>query len=160
MVLRGLAWSCVVVLRDACPAQPCVTEGYRFSRKLFEIFEIKFSKLQKLRLTHACKTTINSNSAKVQLQVVPSTATTTMGEDKGEELMIQADKRLKGGFSFFGGTQKFEDAVELYTKAGNSFKIGKKCMLLSLSALEHKHTYKRQIDIQNTKYCLCYMIDH
>jgi alpha-soluble NSF attachment protein len=49
-----------------------------------------------------------------------------MGESKGEELMEKADKRLKGGFSFFSGTAKFEDAVELYTKAGNSFKIEKK----------------------------------
>jgi len=49
-----------------------------------------------------------------------------MGEDKGEELMEKADKRLKGGFSFFSGTAKFEDAVEMYTKAGNSFKIVKK----------------------------------
>jgi len=40
--------------------------------------------------------------------------------------MEKADKRLKGGFSFFSGNAKFEDAVELYTKAGNSFKIGKK----------------------------------
>jgi hypothetical protein len=51
-----------------------------------------------------------------------------MGEDKADELMEKADKRLKSGFSFFGGTQKFEDAVELYTKAGNSYKIAKKCM--------------------------------
>lgn len=51
-----------------------------------------------------------------------------MTDDKGEELMEKADKRLKGGFSFFGGTAKFEDAVEMYTKAGNSFKISKKCM--------------------------------
>jgi len=49
-----------------------------------------------------------------------------MGDDKGDELMVQAEKRLKSGFSFFGGTQKFEDASELFTKAGNSFKIGKK----------------------------------
>jgi alpha-soluble NSF attachment protein len=49
-----------------------------------------------------------------------------MGEDKGEELMERADKRLKGGFSFFSGSAKFEDAAELYTKAGNSFKITKK----------------------------------
>jgi len=49
-----------------------------------------------------------------------------MTDDKGEELMEKADKRLKGGFSFFGGTAKFEDAVEMYTKAGNSFKITKK----------------------------------
>jgi len=49
-----------------------------------------------------------------------------MTEEKGDELMEKADKRLKGGFAFFGGTAKFEDAVELYTKAGNSYKITKK----------------------------------
>jgi len=49
-----------------------------------------------------------------------------MGDSKGEDLMEKADKRLKGGFSFFSGNAKFEDAVEMYTKAGNSFKIEKK----------------------------------
>lgn len=49
-----------------------------------------------------------------------------MGEDKADELMDKANKRLKGGFSLFGGTQKWEDAQELYTKAGNSYKIAKK----------------------------------
>lgn len=48
-----------------------------------------------------------------------------MGDDKGDELFAQAEKRLKGGFSFFGGTAKFEDAVELYTRAGNAYKISK-----------------------------------
>jgi len=49
-------------------------------------------------------------------------------EDKGEDLMDKAEKRLKGGFigGLFGGTAKFEDAAEMFTKAGNSFKITKK----------------------------------
>jgi len=47
-----------------------------------------------------------------------------MTDDKGDELMAQADKRTKG-FSLFGGTQKWEDAVELYTKAANQYKISK-----------------------------------
>ena len=53
-------------------------------------------------------------------------------DDKGEELMAQADKKLKGGFigGLFGGNSRFEDASEMYTKAGNSFKIAKKCMYI------------------------------
>jgi hypothetical protein len=54
-----------------------------------------------------------------------------MGEDKGEELIEKAEKSLKGGFPFFSAN--FEDAVEMYTKAGNSFKIVKKCMLLQFT---------------------------
>jgi len=49
-----------------------------------------------------------------------------MGDDRADDMMAQADKRTKSGFSFFGGTQKWEDAAELYTKAGNSYKITKK----------------------------------
>jgi hypothetical protein len=64
-----------------------------------------------------------------------------MGEDKGEELMEKADKRLKGGFSFFSGTAKFEDAVEMYTKAGNSFKIVKKCTLLQFTYVYYSILY-------------------
>jgi alpha-soluble NSF attachment protein len=68
-----------------------------------------------------------------------------MSEDKGEELMEKADKRLKGGFSFFSGTAKFEDAVEMYTKAGNSFKIVKKCMLSHTFYATHKRQSQRKI---------------
>ncbi len=48
-------------------------------------------------------------------------------EDKADELMAQGDKRTKS-ISFFGGSTKYEDAAELYTKAANSYKIAKKCM--------------------------------
>lgn len=51
-------------------------------------------------------------------------------EQKAIDLMSQADKKLKsaGGFfgSFFGGSSKTEEAAELYTKAGNTFKMAKK----------------------------------
>lgn len=43
--------------------------------------------------------------------------------------MIQADKAAAsagGGFSFFGGrTEKYENAVELYTQAANAFRMQK-----------------------------------
>lgn len=51
-------------------------------------------------------------------------------EQKAVELMSQADKKLKsaGGLfgSFFGGSSKTEEAGELFTKAGNAFKMAKK----------------------------------
>jgi len=46
--------------------------------------------------------------------------------DRGDEFMAQGDKKLKA-FSFFsGGSSKYEDAAELYTKGANSFKVAKK----------------------------------
>jgi len=46
--------------------------------------------------------------------------------DRAEELIEKADKKLKS-FSFFGGgSTKYEDAADLYTKAANSFKVAKK----------------------------------
>jgi alpha-soluble NSF attachment protein len=46
-------------------------------------------------------------------------------EEKADELMEKADKKLKG-FSLFGGTGKWEDASEMYTKAANLYKMAKK----------------------------------
>lgn len=48
-------------------------------------------------------------------------------EDKAEEWMMKAEKRLKG-FSLFGGGQaRYEDAAESFTKAANLYKLAKKC---------------------------------
>ncbi|ESO00943.1 hypothetical protein HELRODRAFT_113060 [Helobdella robusta] len=51
-------------------------------------------------------------------------------EKKAMEMMAQAEKKLKSssGFlgSLMGGNSKVEDAAELYTKAGHSFKMAKK----------------------------------
>lgn len=51
-------------------------------------------------------------------------------EKKAVECLKQADKKLysAGGFfgSFFGNSSKNEEAVELYVKAGNNFKMAKK----------------------------------
>jgi len=46
-------------------------------------------------------------------------------EDKADELMDKADKKLKG-FSLFGGSSKWEDSAEMYTKAANLYKMAKK----------------------------------
>jgi len=48
-----------------------------------------------------------------------------MGDSKAEDLMERADKKLKG-FSLFGGSSKWEDASDMYTKAANLFKMEKK----------------------------------
>jgi len=46
-------------------------------------------------------------------------------DDKAEEIMKSADKKLKG-FTFFGGSSKWEEAAEMFTKAANLFKMSKK----------------------------------
>jgi len=47
--------------------------------------------------------------------------------DKGSALMREAEKKLKGGWlsNLVGGNNKFEDAADLYIKAGNAFKMSK-----------------------------------
>lgn len=51
-------------------------------------------------------------------------------EAKGQQLMAEAEKKLKSsqGFfgSMFGGAQKQEEACELYERAANQFKMAKK----------------------------------
>lgn len=51
---------------------------------------------------------------------------------------IQADKALQGassGFSFFGGrSEKYENAADLYTQAGNAFRVQKQSMSLPRTA--------------------------
>lgn len=59
--------------------------------------------------------------------------TSSMSSDaKATEYMAQGEKTLKkmSFFSFGGGSQKFEDASDLFEKAGNQFKISRKCALL------------------------------
>lgn len=48
--------------------------------------------------------------------------------DKADAMMAQADKKLKGGFfsSLVSGGSRFDDAADLYNKAGNFYKVGKK----------------------------------
>lgn len=50
-----------------------------------------------------------------------------MSAAEAEALIEKAEKKLNS-FGWFGGN-KFEEAGELYTKAGNSFKLAKKCNL-------------------------------
>ncbi|PIK56296.1 putative alpha-soluble NSF attachment protein [Apostichopus japonicus] len=51
-------------------------------------------------------------------------------EKKGQQLMAEAEKKLKSSQSFlgsmFGGAQKQEEACELYERAANQFKMAKK----------------------------------
>lgn len=57
-------------------------------------------------------------------------AAAAMASDgKAAEYMAQANKTLKktSFFSFGGGSQKYEDASDLFEKAGNQYKIAKKC---------------------------------
>jgi hypothetical protein len=51
-------------------------------------------------------------------------------DDKAEEVMKSADKKIKG-FSFFDRSSKWEEAADMYTKAANLFKMSKKCMYFS-----------------------------
>jgi len=46
-------------------------------------------------------------------------------EGKAAGLLQEAEKKLKA-WSLFSGNQKFEDAADLFTKAGNSYKLAKK----------------------------------
>ena len=51
-------------------------------------------------------------------------------EQKGNELMAEAEKKLKSSQTFlgslFGGANKVEEAAELYKSAANSYKMAKK----------------------------------
>jgi alpha-soluble NSF attachment protein len=42
-------------------------------------------------------------------------------------LLAKADKKATSS-TFWFGSNKYEDAAELYTKAANSFKLAKRCM--------------------------------
>jgi hypothetical protein len=50
-------------------------------------------------------------------------------EGKAAEYLAQAHKTLKktSFFSFGSNSQKYDDASDLFEKAGNQFKIAKKC---------------------------------
>lgn len=58
-----------------------------------------------------------------------TSATTMSSEAKAAEYMSQGNKTLKktSFFSFGSGSQKYDDASDLFEKAGNQFKIAKKC---------------------------------
>ncbi len=54
------------------------------------------------------------------------------GESRGEALVAEAEKVLNR-FTLFGSGSKKEEAVELYSKAGNAFKVAKRCKSVSCS---------------------------
>jgi len=47
--------------------------------------------------------------------------------EKGDMLIREAEKKLKGGFlsNLMGAGSRYEDAADLYIKAGNAFKLAK-----------------------------------
>ncbi len=47
-------------------------------------------------------------------------------EQQARDLIAQAQKTLNK-WSFFGPSNKCEDAAELYEKAGNMFKLAQQC---------------------------------
>jgi alpha-soluble NSF attachment protein len=49
-----------------------------------------------------------------------------MSEREAQELIAKADKKAASSSWFFGGN-KYEEAAELYTKAGNIYKMAKRC---------------------------------
>lgn len=49
-----------------------------------------------------------------------------MSEREAQELVAKADKKATSSSWFFGGN-KYEEAAELYTNAGNIFKMAKRC---------------------------------
>jgi len=49
-----------------------------------------------------------------------------MSEREAQELVAKADKKATSSSWFFGGN-KYEEAAELYTKAGNIYKMAKRC---------------------------------
>ena len=51
-----------------------------------------------------------------------------MGDNraKGVEYEKKAEKKLTG-WGLFGSTHKYEDAADLYEKAGNAYKLAKAC---------------------------------
>ena len=51
---------------------------------------------------------------------------TSAAERKAEEYLQQGEKALKK-FSIFSSGTKFEDASDAFEKAGNQYKIAKKC---------------------------------
>jgi len=65
------------------------------------------------------KLTFNSFSFIVFQQTMSS-------EQQARDLISQAQKKLNS-WSFFGPSNKYEDAAELYEKAGNMFKLAQQC---------------------------------
>jgi alpha-soluble NSF attachment protein len=47
-------------------------------------------------------------------------------EQQARDLINQAQKKLNS-WSFFGPSNKYEDAAEFYEKAGNMFKLAQQC---------------------------------
>ena len=72
---------------------------------------------------------------------------------RASELMKKADKKLSG-FGLFGGFgNRYEDAAEMYERAGNQFKLAKACKSYSTSQLS-VHPGLIACSAQNIKRCI------
>lgn len=61
-----------------------------------------------------------------------------MSEREAQELIAKADKKVTSSSWFFGGN-KYEEAAELYTKAGNIYKMAKRCRSSQTHISSHLH---------------------
>eukprot|EP00013_Stygamoeba_regulata_P023777 CAMPEP_0177649518 /NCGR_PEP_ID=MMETSP0447-20121125/11438_1 /TAXON_ID=0 /ORGANISM="Stygamoeba regulata, Strain BSH-02190019" /LENGTH=286 /DNA_ID=CAMNT_0019152299 /DNA_START=59 /DNA_END=919 /DNA_ORIENTATION=- len=78
-----------------------------------------------------------------------------MADTRGDALMAEAEKKLNS-FSWFGGGSKTEEAAEIYTKAGNAYKVAKKWEQAGLAfskaadcQLKLKNTYEAATALVN-----------
>lgn len=68
------------------------------------------------------------------------THTTMVGgsEQQAKDLIAQAQKKLNS-WSFFGPSNKYEDAAEIYEKAGNMFKLAQQCKMTNKKGMRITH---------------------
>lgn len=62
-----------------------------------------------------------------------------MSEREAQELIAKADKKATSSSWFFSGN-KYEEAAELYTKAGNIYKMAKRCRSSQIHISSHLHS--------------------
>jgi len=86
-----------------------------------------------------------------------------MGDSKGEEWLGKAERKLKSAnysvcTSFSGRTEQFEDAADMFTRAGNSFKIDKKWDKAGLAFTKAAESYisKNEVAQSYLSAALCY----
>lgn len=79
------------------------------------------SRIQLVYLSYLCEINLHLTlSLFIVFQQIMSS------EQQARDLINQAQKKLNS-WSFFGPSNKYEDAAELYEKAGNMFKLAQQC---------------------------------
>jgi hypothetical protein len=63
----------------------------------------------------------------LQTEAVVDNMASAGNEEKAGEWIDKAEKKLKGGFSFFSQGTKFEEAADFFIKGANLYKMAKKC---------------------------------